>query len=289
MAQQWYYSRNGQQHGPISEAELKQLAAVGKLKPTDMIWQEGMDNWVSAGSVKGLFLAAQAPEAKKAPPPLPEFEKPPSRSFAKVGTKPLKLRILWIVLLCIGADLLLVSFVTPWWRIAITPPGKSDFKNARSVETLGKDLESFTKIMDENKNWYEDHIGKGRFARLDVDARKDASLWLWGWSTGAGILALVFSLLINIAVILPIFLTLLRPWLWIASFASAIQGLVMFILSLVWIIGSPSESAPPLLSQGVILGPYLVLLASLLLLVAGIVDGIKGVILFVASIRMKTA
>lgn len=68
MAQEWYYSQNGQKPGPITEDELKKSAATGKLKPTDLIWKEGMDNWVPARSVKGLFLTAQAPVATRMPP-----------------------------------------------------------------------------------------------------------------------------------------------------------------------------------------------------------------------------
>lgn len=71
MGQEWYYRRNGQQHGPISGAELKQLATAGKLGPTDHVWKEGMAKWVSARSVKGLFPAASASVATAAPPPPP--------------------------------------------------------------------------------------------------------------------------------------------------------------------------------------------------------------------------
>lgn len=58
MAQEWYYQQNGQKHGPISGADLKQLVVAGKLQPTDLIWKEGMAKWVPARSVKGLFPAA---------------------------------------------------------------------------------------------------------------------------------------------------------------------------------------------------------------------------------------
>ncbi len=74
MTQEWHYSSNGQQHGPITGSELKQLAASGKLKPTDVIWKQGMANWISAGSTKGLFLpiaAAREPQLANDPPPLP--------------------------------------------------------------------------------------------------------------------------------------------------------------------------------------------------------------------------
>ena len=55
MADQWHYSVNGEKKGPISSGELKQLASAGKLSRSDLIWKEGMANWVPAGKVKGLL------------------------------------------------------------------------------------------------------------------------------------------------------------------------------------------------------------------------------------------
>ena len=55
MADQWHYSVAGEKKGPISSSELKQLASAGKLSRSDLIWKEGMANWVPAGKVKGLL------------------------------------------------------------------------------------------------------------------------------------------------------------------------------------------------------------------------------------------
>lgn len=54
--QTWYYSNNGQQHGPVSLDELKALASKGTLdRHRDLAWTEGMNAWVPAGEVSGLF------------------------------------------------------------------------------------------------------------------------------------------------------------------------------------------------------------------------------------------
>lgn len=56
MANEWHYTLNGQPAAvPVSAAQLKQLAATGQLKPTDLVWQDGMLEWAPASSVKGLF------------------------------------------------------------------------------------------------------------------------------------------------------------------------------------------------------------------------------------------
>jgi len=66
MADQWYYSQQGQRKGPLSEEQFKQLASSGQLKPTDMVWKSGMDKWIQASKVKGLFASAASNE----PPPI---------------------------------------------------------------------------------------------------------------------------------------------------------------------------------------------------------------------------
>jgi cell division protein FtsB len=67
MANQWYYNREGQQQGPISDSELRKLANDGTLKTEDLIWKDGMAEWRKAGSVKGLFQKS----TPSTPPPLP--------------------------------------------------------------------------------------------------------------------------------------------------------------------------------------------------------------------------
>lgn len=75
MANEWYYERNGQQHGPVIVEKLKELAASGQLQPADLVWREGMAEWAQARKVKGLFpktpplLPGTPPPA---PPPIPK-------------------------------------------------------------------------------------------------------------------------------------------------------------------------------------------------------------------------
>ena len=67
MAAEWYYAHDGDRRGPVSEAEIKSLAADGRLRPDDLVWQAGMETWTQAGKVLGLL----PPPAGGAPPPLP--------------------------------------------------------------------------------------------------------------------------------------------------------------------------------------------------------------------------
>ncbi len=61
MAQDWYFTRQGQQQGPVSRESLEQLALTGQLQPTDHVWCEGMSGWQTAGTVPGLFAPGQGP------------------------------------------------------------------------------------------------------------------------------------------------------------------------------------------------------------------------------------
>jgi hypothetical protein len=54
----WFYLVNDVQAGPVSTAKLRELAANGHLKPSDLIWREGIKDWIEARMVKDLFPAA---------------------------------------------------------------------------------------------------------------------------------------------------------------------------------------------------------------------------------------
>ena len=72
MATEWFYARGDQKQGPVSSAELGQLARSGKLLRTDLIWKEGMSQWRPAGESAKLFEGVTSPEpspSNVAPPP----------------------------------------------------------------------------------------------------------------------------------------------------------------------------------------------------------------------------
>jgi hypothetical protein len=50
----WYYSNNNKRMGPVSHAELQNLAATGKLRPADLVWTAGMANWARAEKISDL-------------------------------------------------------------------------------------------------------------------------------------------------------------------------------------------------------------------------------------------
>jgi hypothetical protein len=67
MSVQYHYSRGGQSYGPVSVEQLRQLAATGQLSATDLVWRDGLAEWVPAGRLKGLFGPAAGPAAPASP------------------------------------------------------------------------------------------------------------------------------------------------------------------------------------------------------------------------------
>jgi len=55
----WYYASAGRQVGPVSFAQLKQLAAQGALQHNTPVWSEGMPQWSEAASVPGLLARTE--------------------------------------------------------------------------------------------------------------------------------------------------------------------------------------------------------------------------------------
>jgi len=56
MASQWFYIKNEKEIGPVSSSDLLTLSKSGKLEPTDLVWKEGLEKWVSAKNIKDLFV-----------------------------------------------------------------------------------------------------------------------------------------------------------------------------------------------------------------------------------------
>lgn len=60
MTTQWHVGRGGQQSGPFSIEQLREMAARGELSPGDLVWKQGMSDWVDCASVADLLPAARS-------------------------------------------------------------------------------------------------------------------------------------------------------------------------------------------------------------------------------------
>jgi hypothetical protein len=66
---QWYLARDGQQYGPLSEAELNKFVELGYSLPTDLLWREGFPDWRPAMVVFPQHRPAHPPQPAPSPSP----------------------------------------------------------------------------------------------------------------------------------------------------------------------------------------------------------------------------
>ena len=56
---QWYYTKEGNQYGPLDKVALLNLARTGGIAPTDLVWNTSLgDQWVQASSMPEIFATA---------------------------------------------------------------------------------------------------------------------------------------------------------------------------------------------------------------------------------------
>ena len=58
----WHYSHDGTQQGPVTEDEIKGMISTGSVKPSDLVWCDGMAGWEPVSSVAELMPAANTNE-----------------------------------------------------------------------------------------------------------------------------------------------------------------------------------------------------------------------------------
>lgn len=60
----WYYKTDTSEAGPLSPSELKQLVADGEIQPDTPVSKDGLEQWIPAKRIKGLFASSQTSKAK---------------------------------------------------------------------------------------------------------------------------------------------------------------------------------------------------------------------------------
>jgi len=58
---QWYYSKHGTQLGPVDIQVLRHKVATGEVSPSDLVWRDGMPDWLPSSQVPDLRPTAAAP------------------------------------------------------------------------------------------------------------------------------------------------------------------------------------------------------------------------------------
>jgi hypothetical protein len=56
----WYYAVGGAQQGPVDLSVLQQYVASGSIQPSDVVFREGMTDWIPVQSVPELAMMTRA-------------------------------------------------------------------------------------------------------------------------------------------------------------------------------------------------------------------------------------
>ena len=51
---EWYYAKHGKQEGPVPVERLRAMIASGEVGPSDLVWREGMPEWIPAARATEL-------------------------------------------------------------------------------------------------------------------------------------------------------------------------------------------------------------------------------------------
>lgn len=72
---EWFYIVGDKdQQGPVSANDLKRLAESGELRPDDLVWQEGLPEWLPASRLKGMNFTTPPSTEPTASPPAKRFD-----------------------------------------------------------------------------------------------------------------------------------------------------------------------------------------------------------------------
>ena len=133
----WYYSKHGNQFGPVDDGELHRLAREGGILPQDLVWNVTMgDQWMPASTIESLFPRPATPPLipnKEEVTPVPEtrpsvFRQKIQRLFApvvaacRIGFKYLAGLKFLLPVLKTGATMILsiAGYAMVWgWRFGV--------------------------------------------------------------------------------------------------------------------------------------------------------------------------
>jgi len=98
MSSHWYYSENGNNIGPLEEAQLIELARSGAVKQETLVWAEGMGTWME---LRHTDVARHLPALPPTPLPHPaQMPSVPGNNIAKAASanwyEPASFRSLWL-------------------------------------------------------------------------------------------------------------------------------------------------------------------------------------------------
>ena len=74
----WHYAKGGERHGPVSFAALRSMIVTGEVAQTDLVWREGMADWLPAGQVAEISGVDSGPSTSPVSPATGGIQTPQS-------------------------------------------------------------------------------------------------------------------------------------------------------------------------------------------------------------------
>lgn len=65
----WFIARNGNQHGPLTDDQFRSITHQGQLLPGDLIWREGLTDWIPAAQFLSKPAVPQLAAKPSSSPP----------------------------------------------------------------------------------------------------------------------------------------------------------------------------------------------------------------------------
>lgn len=83
---EWFFANGADRVGPVSAAQLRGLVKTGTVQRGTLVWKTGMQEWVEASRIKGLFLAEIELLPLELPPTIPRTAQVPVGNHAVTPT-----------------------------------------------------------------------------------------------------------------------------------------------------------------------------------------------------------
>lgn len=76
----WFIHRDDNRIGPVGDSDIRRLIVAGELRGSDLVWRQGLADWIEASTVPGWFIPPEERRAAVAGtlPPLPPAPPAPS-------------------------------------------------------------------------------------------------------------------------------------------------------------------------------------------------------------------
>jgi hypothetical protein len=123
----YFISRDGQQYGPYTLADLQRYVSSGDVLLTDMALSEGMSEPLPVSQIIGTISVPQAPVSRGPVSLAPEYPDPPNLHWALV--------LLFVVISC-GLFISVWDLVQAAWMKKVTPQSKAIYYYAIAMGLL---------------------------------------------------------------------------------------------------------------------------------------------------------